>query len=101
MVHLTAFDSIDDAALKALESGLNQDAAEKNAPAYLENPLSILAHDANNVLIGGLTGKTVWDWLYIDTLWVKKDTRTKGIGRDLVKQAEAVALKRSCHSAYL
>jgi len=101
MARLTAFDSIDGAALEALKLGLDQDAEEKNAPAYLDVPLSVLAHDEAGILIGGLTGKTFWNWLYIDILWVKKEARGKDIGGDMVRKAEAIALKRGCHSSYL
>ncbi len=101
MIKLTAFDSIDDAASKLLESGLRQNAIEKGAPPYQDTPLSILAHDINGTMVGGLTGKTFWDWLYIDMLWVSREARTKGLGSDLVKNAEALALRRGCHSSYL
>lgn len=101
MITLAAFDSIDDTALKALESGLSQNAAENNAPAYQETPLSVLAHKDDGTLIGGLTGKTFWNWLYIDILWVNRNQRAQGTGSKLVFEAESQAIKRGCHSSYL
>ena len=101
MVHLTAFDSIDDQASKTLEEGLRQNAREKKAPVYEANPLSVLARDEDGTLIGGLIGKTFWNWLYIDLLWVEKNRRVKGLGSDLVKRAETLARERGCHSSYL
>jgi GNAT superfamily N-acetyltransferase len=101
MISLTAFDSIDDAVLKTLEAGLSENAVEKNAPPFKTIPLSVLARDAKGELIGGLTGNTCWDWLYIDVLWIKKEARTQGLGSGLVKKAEALALERGCHSSYL
>ncbi len=101
MVRLSALDSIDDEALKVLELGLRLNAKEKNAPAYHESPLSVLAHDDRGALMGGLTGKTFWNWLYIDILWVKKEERTQGIGHKLVRKAETLAQKRGCLAAYL
>ena len=101
MVRFTAMDSIDDEARKVLELGLSLNAEEKNAPAYQETPLSVLAHDDRGALIGGVTGKTFWNWLYIDILWVKKEDRTQGIGHKLVHEAETLALKRGCLAAYL
>ena len=101
MAFFSASDAIDPKVLMALKTGLHRDAEEKLAPPYIETPLSILAHDDNGALSGGLTGKTVWNWLYIDILWVDKEKRAKGLGSDLVTRAEALALTRGCHSSYL
>jgi GNAT superfamily N-acetyltransferase len=101
MAHLSAFDSIDDTAQQMLLSGLDEHALEQNAPVYKATPMSVLAHDESGTLVGGLTGKTVWNWLYIDLLWVKKESRAQGIGRSLVQKAEALAVERGCHSSYL
>ena len=98
---LTAFDVIDADTLAVLEAGLQANAEEKNAPVYQATPMSVLAHNKAGALIGGLTGKTFWNWLYIDILWVAKEERAQGLGRRLVERAEAVALDRGCHSAYL
>ncbi len=101
MVVLTAFDAIDADTLPVLEAGLQSNAEEKNAPVYQAVPMSVLAHNEAGALIGGLTGKTFWDWLYIDILWVDKSARMQGLGSALVQKAEAIAIDRGCHSAYL
>ena len=98
---LSTFNSIDDEALQVLVSGLMQNAIEQNVPVYHAVPLSVLAHNKAGALIGGLTGETFWDWLYIDILWVQKADRACGLGGDLVRRAEVLALERGCHSAYL
>jgi len=42
--------------------------------------------------IRGLVGGYIaWDWLYIDTLWVKAPQRHRGIGTELMRRAERVA----------
>jgi ribosomal protein S18 acetylase RimI-like enzyme len=66
-------------------------------------PLHIYALDKANVLVGGLIGKTLqgWDWLEIGVIWVHDAVRGQGLGRQLVAQAEAEACKRGCHYARL
>jgi GNAT superfamily N-acetyltransferase len=94
-------DSIDPTDLAILEKGLTDNAVALNAPPYAERALSILKRDANGAIIAGLTGKTFWNWLYIDILWVVPALRKQGIARALVSAAEAEAVKRGCHSSYL
>ena len=49
-------------------------------------------------------GRFVWGtycgWLFIKYLWVRAD-HGRGIGRELIARAEARALERDCHSAWL
>ena len=40
-------------------------------------------------------------WLFIRYLWVSEALRGKGIGRKLMADAEARALERGCHSAWV
>jgi GNAT superfamily N-acetyltransferase len=101
MAHLTAFDSVDDTVRNALRQGLDQYTEEKNVPAYRPIPISVVAKDDSGAIIGGLAGETAWSWLYIDLLWVKKESRAKGIGCALVKRAERKAAERGCCAACL
>ena len=61
----------------------------------------ISVHDDENILSGGLFGKTGWGWLHIDLIWVSEKCRGKGIGAEILKQAEDEAVKRGCTKAYL
>lgn len=101
MLRLTALDTIDTTLAEALRRGMNSDSAEKGVPLYKPEPYGILAHDNDGTLIGGLSGETVWDWLYLGVLWVRKEFRKQGVGRSLVERAEALGKKRGCHSAYV
>lgn len=86
---------------EALEAGLIANAIDKNAPPYQETHLSITHCNAAGRIVAGVTGKTFWNWLYLDMLWVDKDLRGEGLGSALVQAAEKEALLRGCHSAYL
>ena len=63
--------------------------------------LTVLLHDAAEVTIGGLWGRTLWGALYIDILFVPEELRRIGIGRRLVLRAEGEAVRRGCHCSWL
>jgi GNAT superfamily N-acetyltransferase len=100
MIELDIADIIDEPLSKMLTEGLDASRSGDGVLERLSLPLSVTARDGNSVL-GGLTGKTVWGWLHIERLWVDPKARRKGLGRDIMRKAEAEALARGCHSSYL
>ena len=64
-------------------------------------PISIVEYDNNGNIIGGILGGTYWGWMYVDILWVHTDHRGKGIGSQLLAEAEAEAVHRGCHHVHL
>ena len=52
-------------------------------------------------IVAGLAGETYCGWLSIRYLWVSEGLRSRGVGRELMAQAEARARDRGCHSAWL
>jgi ribosomal protein S18 acetylase RimI-like enzyme len=69
-------------------SGFVRHAANKSAPAYVKDRLNWLAYHQNSGLVGVLTADRLWDWLYIDELWVDETCRGTGLGKKLMAQAE-------------
>ena len=63
--------------------------------------LNIVTYDDNNHIIGGLIGGTYWGWMYVDRLWINEKYRKKGLGSELLEEAEKEAKKRGCHFAHL
>jgi GNAT superfamily N-acetyltransferase len=51
--------------------------------------------------VGGLAGRTADGWLDIESLVVPATLRGQGLGAQIMAQAEAQALRRGCHSAWL
>jgi GNAT superfamily N-acetyltransferase len=51
--------------------------------------------------VGGIWGKTVYDWLYIELLAVPEAWHGRGLGRKLLQQAERIARERGCVGAWL
>lgn len=81
--------------------GLDSDKEEQNAPLFREEPIQIIAHDDRGRRIAALAGTICWDWLYIDMIWVEKDSRKKNTGSDLMRRVEQEARLRNCAGVYL
>ena len=64
-------------------------------------PLVLTLGDAGGQVVGGLWGRTAYDWLFVELLFVPEAIRGSGIGRDLLTRAEHEAIARGCHSAWL
>jgi GNAT superfamily N-acetyltransferase len=65
-------------------------------------PLAILVSDQETgETLGGLWGWTSFAFLHIDVLYLPESLRGTGLGRSLIQQAEAEAIERGCHGAWL
>lgn len=65
-------------------------------------PLAILIQDpATGATLGGLWGRTVYDWLFVELLVVPEQFRGDDLGSRILAQAEAVARDRGCIGAWL
>jgi GNAT superfamily N-acetyltransferase len=51
--------------------------------------------------VGGLLGFTHWNHFFVSSLYVDQQFRKEGIGRELMKRAEALALEQGCDAIYL
>ena len=63
--------------------------------------LCFVLRTPNNEVVGGLIGKTYWNWLYIDLLFVKEELRGFGYGHRLLEIAEDEARERGATNVYL
>ena len=60
-------------------------------------PLALVLQDsAGGELIGGLWGRTVYDWLFVEFLYVPEHLRGRGLGTELLRRAEEIAFAREC-----
>ena len=58
--------------------------------------------DENGEIIGGILAcLALWQVLSIDTLWVKKEFRNKGVAKQLLSLVEAEARNMGCDIVYL
>lgn len=64
-------------------------------------PLAVLVRDHAGAVVGGLTGRTSADWLFVELLWLPEALRGSGLGTRLMAEAEAEARRRGCIGAHL
>jgi GNAT superfamily N-acetyltransferase len=60
-------------------------------------PFALVLEDpTSGGLIGGLWGRSVYDWLFVELLFVPEHLRGQGIGTILLRKAEEAAVARNC-----
>ena len=63
--------------------------------------VGLFLRDERDEVVGGLTGRFRWGWLYVEMLWVAKHLRRTGQGARLLREAEAIALEHGGVAAHL
>ena len=64
-------------------------------------PLVIAVESADGGVVGGLCGRTSYDWLFVELLFVPESLRGRGLGTELMMRAETEAVARGCRNAWL
>jgi GNAT superfamily N-acetyltransferase len=85
----------DTATIKTLEDGLvaynmSMAGGSNNQPLYL-----VGRDDAGNIQ-AGLKGRSFYNWMLVEWLWVAEAFRKKNYGSTLLSQAEQIARERGC-----
>jgi|SRR5215210_3794008 len=62
---------------------------------------AVVLRGGSGQIIGGLWGKTVYNWLFVEYLIVPDELRGFNIGTQLMECAEALAIERDCVGAWL
>jgi len=84
----------------AILDGLNDYNREETGGADAQ-PLAVLIRGERGVTTGGLLGRTWLGWLYVELLYVPDGLRGTGVGRDVMRRAEAEARARGCIGIWL
>jgi GNAT superfamily N-acetyltransferase len=63
--------------------------------------LAVFVRNESNVIVGGISGYTAWGWLYVQWLWVDAPQRGRGMAARMLEAAEAEAIARGCHGAFI
>lgn len=71
------------------------------APANGRFLAILLREGAGGPVVGGLWGRSAFDWLFVELLFVPEPARGTGLGRRLLAEAEAAARGRGCLGVWL
>jgi GNAT superfamily N-acetyltransferase len=74
---------------------------EAHGPVLEVRPMAILLRDESGNAVGGLWGRTAYDWLFVELLGVPNEMRGTGAGTALMRAAEAIAIERGCIGVWL
>jgi ribosomal protein S18 acetylase RimI-like enzyme len=68
-----------------------------------DNPqkLAVTVRDGAQKIVAGLLAQTNWNWMYIGWLWVDEKYRRRGIGKQLMSDAEREAKRLGCDHTHL
>ncbi|MCL1058465.1 GNAT family N-acetyltransferase [Shewanella gelidimarina] len=97
---IEVIDKEDTTVFNTLIDGLKQHKYEHMGPEETA-PLSVIARDEDDNIIGGVSGRSIYRNFLIEVVWVSKETRGTGLGHQLMQQAEIEAKKRGCLMAQL
>lgn len=70
-------------------------------PNHFWTRVAVFVRDEAGTVKAGLDGEIYAEWLFVNNLWVHADLRRRGIGREMMGEAERRALALGCHSAWL
>ena len=96
--------SLTDVADQAVREAIVSPLLAYNAQKTGRNDFRLLIltlRDAGGTIAGGLWGRTVYDWLFVELLVVPESMRGQGIGSELMRRAEQEAVARGCQNAWL
>ncbi len=87
---------------QAIEDGLGAFNSSRIGISVEPRPLAVLLSDPDSdAVVGGLYGSTWMSYLQVNLLFVPEKMRGAGIGRKLITEAEAEAIRRGCSAATL
>ena len=72
-----------------------------DAPQYAKERFHWLVTEEAPDVLAALTAELLWNWLYIDELWVIPKLRGTGLGRKLMTLAEEFAISRQLQGIWL
>ncbi len=86
---------------KVLSAGFEAHSAKNNSPEYDQKHVNWSVFNDDDQLVAALTANTLWDWLYIDELWVDETCRGTGLGKQLMAKAEEYAISQNMTGIWL
>ena len=84
-----------------VSEGFRTDSEKRDAPEYKKECAKWLVYDEQEKIRGILTADILWDWIYVDELWVSPELRGEGLGRKLMQLAEEFAASQGLRGIWL
>lgn len=84
-----------------VSAGFDSHTEQQAAPHYKRESVKWLAFDERGGIRAVLTADMLWDWMYIDQLWVSQEARGAGLGRRLMQLAEGFARLQGLQGLWL
>ena len=100
MLKLVTLEEPADEHRRAILEGLAHFNLSMGGPG-LRRTLCIALQDQDGTTKGGLYGWMIYDWLFVELLFVPDHLRRQGVGAELLSRAEAEARMRGCVGAWL
>ena len=73
--------------------------AKAGPPRYKRFAVSV--RDERNAIRGGIVGYTVWNWCFVEMLWLDEAARSGGLGTELLQRAENRAVRMGARHVFL
>ncbi len=74
---------------------------QSKAGINISVPFVIRLRDDDGKVVGGLWGRTTYEWLFVEWLVVPEQLRGQGLGLQMMQKAEAEARSRKCIGMWL
>lgn len=84
-----------------VSSGFAEHSHGQNAPQFKKEQIHWTARSSDKRLVGVATADLLWDWLYLDELWVAESLRGTGLGRRLIEAVERYAHEHNLVGVWL
>ena len=84
-----------------IQAGFDAHSVQSGAPTYEKTRLNWLLYDSDGEIVGALTADLLWDWIYIDELWVDENVRGQGFGKQLMNKVENLAYSENLSGIWL
>jgi len=81
-------------------AGFTRQASALSTPPFEKQPLTWVVHKEQSI-VGVLSAELLWDWMYIDKLWIDESHRGQGLGKSLMAYAEDYAASRQLVGLWL
>lgn len=92
---------LNDRQQRIVSAGFEKHADLNQTPKFEKIPLNWSATEDNRGLLAVLTADVLWDWLYIDELWVDESYRNTGVGKKMMMLAEDYAASQHLTGIWL